>query len=269
MNSGFDEREAPLKQKIGYDKLLMAANAKRGVVVNWPDPRSFLPQAEQDWALVSDKAQFTDAAGLVERQIRFEKGEARLAVQLFVSSLGTEPVLRRLLDTMLATSARDPFKLGPADIGQLCLVLPAASPSVLVINHNVFLRLRVDDYNLDIVAIARAMTKFMNDHLAPVVADHVPNFGKPIIKPSHPLINEPFRIDIALPQAIDPEQLLWALSYAVDYDVVDQRAVGARHLILTVNRPGIADIPLWLADRSTLLSSESRIRVDVQPENKK
>lgn len=270
MNSKLEQREAQTKQKIGFEKLLSSIDAKRGVAVHWPELRTFLPAGEQGWVISSDEVNFSESAGLVERTILFEKGAAQFEMNLFVSSRGPEPALRRLLDTMLATSLwPDPYTPGPSGIGQLCLLLPVASPSVLVINHNVYFALRVDGYSLDLIAIARSMTKFMDEHLVPVVTSQTPKFGNFKIIPEHPLAGTPFRVDLALPQASNPKQLLWMLSREVDYDLVDQREIGAQHIILKVNRPGTVEIPFWLADRSTLLSSEVRISVDIQPEKKK
>jgi hypothetical protein len=265
MNSALEKREAQVKQKIGFDNLLNSIDANRGIVANWLDFHAFLPPEEKGWTAIHDEVDFTELAGLVEHQILFNKGESQLEIQVFVSSHGPRAALQRLIDTMLATSMwPDPYQPGPADIGQLCLLLPTANPTVLVINYNVYLVISVYDYNMDIVTLARTITKYMNEHLSPL-ADHAPRFAATKVDPSHPRVGAAFNIDVTLPPAIDPNRILWKLSSAIDSDIIDQREITQNRLVLTVSKNGAIEIPLWIADRNTLLSSETRVRIDIQP----
>jgi hypothetical protein len=169
---------------------------------------------------------------------------------------------------MLATSiGLNAFKPGPADIGQLCMLLGTANSSVLVINRNVLLDLRVDDYPLDLVEMARSIVKYMDQYVVARVSDHVPRIEKVDLAPLHPRVNDRIRLNFSFPRAFDPKLLMLSLPFGIDLDTFDQREKGTSHIDVIVKRPGKFVLPVWLADRSTLLSSENQVKLEIRPAN--
>lgn len=266
MSSSIDRLEQEIRQSIGYDRLVSSIDATGGVALAWPDLRQSFAQNERGWTLEADQVEFTGQPGLVARTYVFRKGEGQLDIDVFVSSRGPAPALRRLVDTLAATSiGYRRYQPGPADIGQLCLVLPLTNPTVLVINHNVYLSLRLSDGSMDIVALARELTKLMDAHRVPVLAVKAPAFAALSAAPSTARVGESVKIAVGLPTAFAADQLLWSLSYEIEAGVVDERGRGTDYLELRIMQPGRIEVPLWLADRRTLLSSESRVGIDVRP----
>jgi hypothetical protein len=265
MDSPVAGQQAEVQQYIGFDSLIAAIDPNAGVAVAWPDLRQFFQEGERDWELYRDQIQFTDAAGLVERLLLFRKGDAQLTIDLFVSSLGPRPALNRLVNVMAATSiGYRRYERGPADIGQLCLVLAVPNPTVLVLDRNVFVRIRRDNHSMDIVPIAQRLAKFMDLNVVPTLAAKAPVFASVSANSTTPGVGEAVKISVTLPSGFQPETLMWALSHDVDPDVVDKRDQTVSYVELRISRPGHIEVPLSVADRRTLLSSESRVSLDVR-----
>lgn len=266
LDSPVARQEDEVRRFIDFDRLAASIDAKRGVAVVWPDLRQFFPEQERDWELVRDQVEFAAVPGLVERLYIFRKGDAQLTIDLFVSSRGPQPALKQLVDTMVATSiGYRRYEQGPADIGQLCRVLPLPNPTVLVIDHNVLLRIRRTQGTFDIVSLARQLTKFIDANVVPSLAEKAPAFAEVSVTPASPAVGASVKIAVRLPAAFPPKELVWAVSSEVDSDIVDQSEQGSDYAELRITRPGRIEVPLWIADRRTLLSSESRVGIDVRP----
>jgi hypothetical protein len=253
-----------IKRFIQFERLLATIDANAGVAVAWPDLRQFFPPDERGWELYKEQVDFAEVPGLVERLSLFRNGDAQITVDLFVSSRGPRPALERLVDVMAATSiGYRRFQPGPADIGQLCLVLPVPNPTVLVIDRNVFVRIRRTNHTMDLIPVARALAKFMDEHVVPALVARTPVMAGVSVSPETPGVHESARVALQLPTEFAAADLMWSLSPQLDRDVVDVREQGADHAEVRIGRAGRIELPIWLADRRTLLSSETRLVIDV------
>jgi len=258
-------QEEDVRQFIELDRVAASIDANAGVAAVWPDLRQFLPPAERGWEVVRDEVTFTDVPGLMERLVILRSGEAQLTIDIFVSSRGPRPALDQLVDTMVATSiGYRKFQKGPADIGQVCFVLPVTNPTLLFVNRNVFVRLRRDNHSMDLVPVAKALSAFMDANVAPKLAARLPMLAGTSVTPESPAVNASARLALQLPAGIEPAAVMWTLAPEVDRDVVDTRDQGADFLEFRVTRPGKVAMPVWVADRRTLLSSAAPVSVEAR-----
>ncbi len=266
MESGAPGQDDDIKRFIDFERLLAAIDVNGGIRAAWPDLRQFFPPDEGGWELYREQVDFTEVPGLVERLSMFRNGDAQITVDIFVSSRGPRPAVERLVDVMAATSmGYQHFQRGPAGIGQLCLVLPLPNPTVLVIDRNVFVRIRRTNHTMDVVPVARALAKYMDEHAVPSLVALTPAVAGVTVSPEVPRVHESVSLAWRLPVEFAAGDLMWSLSPEVDRDVVEVRDQGADHAEVRIASPGRIELPIWLADRRTLLSSETRIAIDVKP----
>jgi hypothetical protein len=257
-------QEEDVRQFIEFDRVAASIDANAGVAAVWPDVRQFLPPAG-GWEVVRDEVTFTDIQGLMERLVILRSGEAQLTIDIFVSSRGPRPALDQLVDTMVATSiGYRKFQKGPADLGQVSFVLPVTNPTLLFVNRNVFVRLRRDNHSIDLVPVAKALSAFMEANVAPKLAARLPVLAATSVTPETPAVNASARLALQLPAGIEPAAVMWTLAPEVDRDVVDTRDQGADYLEFRVTRPGKVAMPVWVADRRTLLSSAAPVNVEAR-----
>jgi len=265
MESSLAGQEDEVRQFVEYDRVAAGIDASAGAAAAWPDVRQFLPAAERAWEVVTDEVTFGDAAGLMKRLVILRSGEAQLTIELGVSSRGPRPALDRLVDTLVATSiGYHRFQKGPADIGQLCLVLPAANPTLVFVNRNVFVRLRRDNHTLDLATVAKAISSFIDANVVPKLAARIPVLAGTSVSPETAAVNAAIRVSLKLPPGVEPAALMWSLAPEVDRDLVDTRQQGADFLELRLTAPGRVAMGIRVGDRRTLLSSESPVTVEAR-----
>lgn len=265
VESSLVRQEENVRQFIEYDRVVAAIDATAGVAVVWPDVRQFLPDGGRGWDVVTDEVNFTDVAGLMERLVILRNGEGQLTIDIFVSSRGPRPALDRLVDSLVTTSiGYRRYQKGPADIGQICLVLPVTNPTLVFVNRNVFVSLTRDDHAIDLVPVAKALSSFMDANVTPKLAGRVPVLAGTSVSPESAAVNATVKVAIEPPATVEPAALMWTLSPVVDRDVVDTRGRGPDSLDLRLTRAGRVTLPIWVADRRTLLSSESQVSVEAR-----
>jgi hypothetical protein len=266
VESSLARQDEEARRFIEFDRIIASIDARAGVAAAWPDLRQFFPPDERDWESYRDEVNFTDVAGLIERLYMYRKGAAQITIDVFVSSSGPQPAVQRLIDTLVSTSIGfRRFERGPTDIGQLCLVLPLPNATLLVINRNVFVRIRRTNHSMDLVPMARSLTAFMNANVVPAIVGRRPTFAQISLKPESPAVNSSATVSLQLPADFPAADLMWTTSPDLDTDVVEKRDQGPDSAELRLRRAGRVEVPLWLADRRTLLSSESRLAIDVRP----
>jgi hypothetical protein len=127
------------------------------------------------------------------------------------------------------------------------------------------LQIRIHETETDALAIARAATEFMRGRVVPDLSQYLPMIQSVVITPTHPRVNEIFRIDVVLPDSSNAGQLIWDYFHDVDSADLDQVERGHRHVLYKASKAGGIDMSMRVADRTTLLSSEKKIRVDISP----
>lgn len=259
------------KSRLGvqiFDQAAGSIDPTKGVFVEWPEnPLVFLPGGHKGWSVVGD-ATYPEGTGMVERDWTLKKADLRIRLRVFVSSTGPKPALDQLLGLGITSNMPDPYRLGPKDIGQISAtdnaLTPALISSVFWVNHNVCVDLDNDDNSIDTLALARRIDQFLNQHLVSKVADHRSVIEKVMVTPREPRVGESFWIELQPSAKFDPKHLLMELESSAE-PYVDQREEKGFAWRIAVKHPGLVDIPFWIADKKTLLSTRVLTKVNVLP----
>jgi hypothetical protein len=259
------------QQEIGIDAFRQAEHTipvDKGIVMDeWPNMLQFFPSTDTGWIL-EDESVYLDTSGIMERDITYDKGEvSRVAIWIFVSS-GHSPkvLLSRLAQFGIMTSMLNAYKLGPNDLGNISVITNAESAyidEVFWVNHNILIKISRRESNIDILGIAYSLNEFLNKHIKTDIPNFTPSIDHIEISPSHVAVSEPVWIklhpatDSDIPHLIGPE-----LEDTKD-GTLDVQAQDTLAIQLKIDTPGRFEIPMWVGDKRTLLSSRIIAHIEV------
>ena len=263
------------QQEIGIDAFNQAEQKiplGKGIVLDeWPNLLQFFPSTESGWELEDDSIYF-DTGGIVERDWTFDKeDDARVSVWVFVST-GNEPkeLLSRLAQFGIMTSKLNAYKLGPKDLGNISITTNAETlyvDDIFWVNHNVLVKISRRESSVDVLTIAHSFNTYLNQHIASNISNYAPKIDKIEISPTDAKINEPIWLKLEPVSKSDIPYLLGPELESTKDNNLDIQSQDTLAIQLKIAKPGEFEIPMWVGDKRTLLSSRIVARVTVLPDN--
>ncbi|WAS94861.1 hypothetical protein [Nannocystis punicea] len=195
------------------------------------------------------------------------KGDARLTIEVFVSSEGPLAARRRLVK--LATSstmAIVPYVRGPADLGDVSTIftIPPKSARLIWAYKNVCVTIKAHEApGIDVTKIAGALQEHLASHVVPRIDEVVPRIEHVELSAKKVQVHEPLTIRIRMRKEDLARDLL--------VDITDSnfalRFGGNLGLVTTVSAdtPGPRKLTILVTDKSTLLSAWATVTLEVTP----
>ena len=107
--------------------------------------------------------------------------------------------------------------------------------------------------------------RYLTQHLVPKVSAHLPVIEKITVTPREPRVNESFWIELKPSAKFDPKHLMMKMESSANA-YVDRREQKGLSWRIGVKHSGEVEIPFWVADKKTLLSTRVVVKVKVLPE---
>ncbi|MBL9100796.1 MAG: hypothetical protein JNL82_07555 [Myxococcales bacterium] len=159
-----------LRGRLGLDHRTFPDDA-RGVALPWASA-DLQPLVGDAWRSLGDAALPLEP-GEATRDWTWARGDGRIKISVFVSSVGAAAARERLLMVATNSTMEDvPYVAGPADLGDVAAISPGRSGDSLIwAASNVCAWILVDDApGVDAVAIARGLQALIDAHIVADVA---------------------------------------------------------------------------------------------------
>jgi hypothetical protein len=255
------EKIQRFKDRIDFDAKVRVEPPGWSVILELPDMLTAPGIANQGWSVAGDTT-FKKKYGAL-RKWGLNRGEATLAIDVFVSSAGTKAAREFFLEESANTMMVDiPYSRGPEGIGTLCVsqLRPPTSSSVLWLFHNVYTRVRGTQSPIDVVAIARWLQGQYQEHLVAGDGAGLDTLPKLLVSPERLTVGEAVQISLNDPRASNERYLI--RTDADEQSVSELRYPGPRVELIAL-APGPATVNVHLIDQNTLLLSTTRLELDI------
>jgi len=264
--AAMNPKEDQLIRKIGLDTL-PPGSPRRGVVAVWSDEfaSSLVQAAGVEGATLLAETALPNELGEASRKWSWStpnSPDARVHLQVFVSSAGPEIARRRLVMLTTENQLMDvPYDRGPADLGDasaIFSVLPSFAHVVWAF-HNVCIALEVSDApGVDALAVARAAQRFLARHVVAPLDPAIPRVQRVELSAAAVRVNETLTMRIHL-EGAEPQRRFLVALHDRPLDVGVRRA--GLDFDVFAQYPGEKTLTLLIADAGTLLSTSAQVRI--------
>ena len=264
------------QQEIGIDAFNRAKreiSPDTGVVLTkWPNMMRFFPATETGWILEDDSTYF-EPNGIMERDWTFDKDDnSRITVWVFVSNGSTpDDLLSMLAQFGVMTSKLNAYKLGPADLGNISIMTNDEEPyidDVFWVNQNVLIKISRRESTADVLTIAYSINNFLNQNISSDISTKGPRITNIAISPHKPKVNETISLKLHTASESDALHLLGPGLENTDEEIFDIQEQNKLTIKLKITKAGTYEIPMWVADKLTLLSTRIVTQITVLPQDK-
>lgn len=264
MDDGMAVRAERFKERIGYQELLARLDPQQGVVAEWPD-LARLVDLPDDWEEVYDGVVFE--TGGAKRDWSYRRGEEELNVDLYVSSTGPEPALRRLVDIATNTMMMDiPYQPRSGLVGDLALTLGDGVPGWIAwVFANLCVRVETTNSDLDVFELAQAIQAFADRHVVPEVALHLPRVLGVAVVPTKPRVGE--RVTVRVVPAPDSDFSRFEAEFDIEGTSLSATAQDGLIFAFEAVAPGPTTLTVGVVDRETLLTDGRTSTIEVKDDD--
>jgi hypothetical protein len=255
-----DDKIEVLKDRLGWEARVFSDDG-RGVALAWATG-VLQPLVGDGWRMLADTV-YPYEPGEAKREWVWGRGDGRVVLAVFVSSVGAAAARERLLFLATETTMDEVmYVAGPTDLGDVATISPARDGDALLwAASNVCVWIRVMDASgVDVLAIARGVQALIDAHMVADVAAVAPRIEGVTLSARQVEVGEPVTIELRVRGA---EGLL-----------VDVHGLDGTHRFehgpgltttLSSRRPGPHDLAMMVADPVTLLSDSAAVAFLVTP----
>jgi hypothetical protein len=197
---------------------------------------------------------------------------SQLNVDIAVSTnLPANKIISSLAARGILSSKRRAYKLGPDDLGNLAIMTNTANPdnihTVFWVNHNVIVKLHCTGKITKLLHTAYAIDEYLTQDIIKNPYDKVPKFQEIEISADKITVDQPFWIKFHPESESDMEYLIGPKLQGTQDGAIDKQGQDTLAIQIKISKPGEFEIPMWIGDKRTLLSSRVVARVTVKPED--
>lgn len=258
-----DDKIELLRDRLGLGDRAFPDDG-RGVVLPWTTA-DLQPLVGDAWRLLSDDTMYPLEPGEAKRDWVWRRGDGRIMIVVFVSSVGAATARERLLSQATNSTREDvPYVAGPADLGDVATISPDPDgDSLLWAASNVCVWIRVMDApGVDAVAIARGVQALIDAHTVADVAAAAPRIEDVTLSAREVAVDEPVSITLRVRAAAAGREPM--INFHGGEGLRTRGGLGLT-TTLTSDRPGPRHLTMMVADPVTLLSDSAPVSFLVRP----
>lgn len=271
-----EQRVNKFKHEIGIGAFQFAENSlplDKGIIL--PAPRNMLeilPLVKQDWYQKKDTIYLGKGGWMEQKWVLDRDDDTQLSISINVAT--NVPAKNLIFDLaaigMLATMP-DAFKLGPADLGNLSIISNTPNPddvdTVFWVNHNIIIKMFSVATDIDLMSIAYALDRYLNQHVVKSPYEKAPKFSDIEIAPDKIFVSQPFWTKLHPEAELEAEYIMGPELEDTHDGTFDIQGQDSLAIKLKITKPGDFEIPMWVGDKRTLLSSCVVAHVKVLPDD--
>ncbi len=257
------QRVREFKERIEFDNAGAAERSGRGVVAPWPDCLALLSLEGKGWGCESDRVSLLAGPGVVTRHCLLAKGQNKIELEIFVSSVGSGAAREHLLEIASRTMTVEiPYVLDSPGVGSR-MVRHANSEvqDVIWFYYNLCGRIYVVEGAADVAPFAVQVQRMAEKHLVEQPLNQAPKIRQVSLSSKKIRVGELVRVEVGLETGTDPKNLLFQLLEEAGSLSLEEE--GTTSWSFRGETPGLAEIQVRVADRRTLLSASSPVKVEV------
>jgi hypothetical protein len=261
-------RDERLRETIRLNEV-PPASADRGVVLEWPDPAKFPELGPAGWRTIDERTSYREGGAL--REWVLARGDERLSIKVFVSSVGPQPAR-----TFFEREALSPADASPPyqrDLSGEVLTLflhvpfsdsPARNDALLLLFRNIVLSLRAFNGNVEVREIAARLLELARRQADVPFAEYLPPLPEPEDPKGGILPGQELTLDLPPQTPWKHGEAQYRLQVSTSGEAVDFTGLRDEKAWFRMLTPGEGRISLRAVDRRTLMSKEVQLGLDVK-----
>ena len=258
-----DEGER-FKRKIDLDAV-PGLDATDGVRADWSRLaeilRAEIKGLQLEWTQVH-----ASQSGLGQSDWTWRRRQRQVSISVFVSGTGPRGAREQLVELATDTTMMEsPLVRGPEGLGDVAVqYMDRPYENVIWVFRNVCVEVDNEDTGVEIMPLVHRIQAFMQQHLVPAIADHVPVVARVDVSPSPVTVGQTVTVSVQLSGEPRSERLATTVRERgfPRLEWISEEGLGAT---LEAVQPGRAELDIIVIDEKTLLSPRVAVFLDVLP----
>lgn len=258
-----DDKVELLRDRLGLNDRTFPDDG-RGVALPWATA-DLQPLVGDAWRLLRDDTMYPLEPGEATREWVWRRGDGRVVIGVFVSSIGAAAARERLLFIATNSTMDDvPYVAGPTDLGDVATIAPGRDGDQIIwAASNVCVSIEVmGTPGVDAVAIARGVQALIDAHTVADVAAAAPRIEDVTLSAREVAVDEPVSITLRVRAAAAGREPM--INFHGGEGLRTKGGLGLT-TTLTSDRPGPRHLTMMVADPVTLLSDSAPVSFLVRP----